>query len=340
MTEPRILVVGAGAIGCTLGGWLEQTYPGAVTLLARGSAAEAIRANGLTCYLQDHPDKRERVKPRVVTSLAGEALPDLTVITVKNYQLQGAAEQVAAAFGRGVPVIGLQNGLENQQILPRFFDTVIYGVAHYNAWLDTPGVAGALRKGPLVLAARPPQAAALEKAAEWLHRALPLYTTDRVDDAVVSKLVLNLTNSLMTLIDFPARQPSDRKLLQKLVTTFMAEGVAIARAAGYHEFKVPPSPTWPMIRAGAALPRFLTKRMFERNMAKLRLNSMAQDIRKGVDDTELDSLNGPLLAMADKHGLPVPVNRAVYRLCKERFAEKPFVPMGVKEVWAATRSSS
>jgi 2-dehydropantoate 2-reductase len=334
----RILVVGAGAIGCTLGAWLARAGH-AVTVLARGAAAEAVRANGLTTYVIDPPAEKASIPVRVVTTLAGEGLPDVVLITVKNYALDAAAGQVFAAFGRDVTIVGLQNGVENQAVLPRFFDTVIYGVMHFNAWLDAPGVAGALRRGPLVLAAPEAQAAALARVRALFAPALPTLTTHRVADAVYSKLILNLTNSVTTLIGFPTRPVSDLGAMQYVLSNLMAEGVASVKAAGMREYKVPGFPTWALIRVGATLPRVLTRGMFKKNLAKMRITSMAQDIQRGSDDNELESLNGPLLALADKHGVKAPVSRVVYTLCRERFAQKPFVPMDVRDVLAAVQKT-
>ena len=78
--------------------------------------------------------------------------------------------------------------------------------------------------------------------------------------------------------------------------------------------------------------------MFQRNVKKMVLSSMAQDVlSQGRGHTELDTINGYLLGLADEHGLAVPYNRTVYDLCRQRFARQPFEPMSVHEVWAEVR---
>jgi ketopantoate reductase len=81
----------------------------------------------------------------------------------------------------------------------------------------------------------------------------------------------------------------------------------------------------------------LTRPIFIRNLNKMTLNSMAQDIQRGRHDTELEDLNGYILQLAAHHGVDVPINRAVYALCREAFATEPFTPMGVREVWQRTK---
>jgi len=64
------------------------------------------------------------------------------------------------------------------------------------------------------------------------------------------------------------------------------------------------------------------------------VSSMAQDIiQRGGSDSELESINGYTLELADAHGVDAPYNRTVYELCREKFARPEFQPMDVEEVW-------
>jgi len=80
--------------------------------------------------------------------------------------------------------------------------------------------------------------------------------------------------------------------------------------------------------------------MFERNVRKMVISSTAQDlIQRGGSDTELKTINGALLKIADRVGHPAPYNRTVYELCKREFAKQPFAPRDVTEVWEAVRAA-
>ena len=69
------------------------------------------------------------------------------------------------------------------------------------------------------------------------------------------------------------------------------------------------------------------------------LSSMAQDIlQRGGAHSELESLNGYFIKLADEKNLSVPYNRAIYDLCKEEFSKPGFKPMDVKDVWARVES--
>ena len=148
-----ILVFGTGSIGTTLGAWLAEVRDD-VVLFSRGQAAEVLAGRGAEVYRRDAPEPPRRVSVRVETDLAAVGAPEVVFLTVKNYQLVEAADAIHEALGDGPIVVGLQNGAENQEVLPARFSRVVFAIASYNAWLDGPGVAGYQKKGPIVIAAR------------------------------------------------------------------------------------------------------------------------------------------------------------------------------------------
>jgi ketopantoate reductase len=75
--------------------------------------------------------------------------------------------------------------------------------------------------------------------------------------------------------------------------------------------------------------------MFKKNVKKMVISSMAQDIiQRGADASELDTINGYLLDLAKKHGAPAPYNQAIYDLCVREFGKDKFEPMDPADVWA------
>ncbi len=331
-----ILVFGTGAIGTTVGAWLTQSGAD-VCLLSRGATAEVLADKGIRLYRGEQPDRRDQVRVRVETDLARVGAPDIVLVTVKNYALEAASKQIREALGDGPIVVGLQNGIDNQRILPDRFSKVVYGIVNYNAWLDEPGIAGYQRKGPIVIAVPASEnPAARDRVAEALAPALNTIVTDRFDDAVYSKLVINLSNSLATLIGHGVREISDPDAFQRLLTNLTYEGTRIVRAAGYREFHVKGQPSWMLITIGAKVPRMLTRATFRRTVKTMVMTSMGQDVlQRGRNVTELESLNGVLIRLADQHGIAAPYNRTVHELCRQRFAASPFEPMDVRDVLAA-----
>jgi 2-dehydropantoate 2-reductase len=332
-----VLVFGAGAVGCTVGGWVAPHHS-SLTFFDRGPVAEALRKKGLTLYRQYQRDQAETIKVAVSDNLDDVPTPDVILLAVKTYSLDSVASLLRSKFGDRPTIVAFQNGVENQTILPKYFSRVVYGIVSYNAWIDEPGVVGYQKRGPLVVGTiLNLHRAEVANVAEILGSGVETIVTDHLQDAAHSKMIINLTNSFTTLIGHGFRELSDRKLFQKILSNLTYEGVRIARAAGYHECQVGGMPSWALITAAARLPGFVTKRPFEANVKKMVISSMAQDIlQRGGSDSELESLNGYFVTMAARQGLRVPYNRAIYDLCRESF-RPGFQPLDVRDVWERVR---
>ena len=333
--NPKILFFGAGAIGGTVGSWIAEKYEN-IFFLDKGEIANTLKTKGITTYCEDTPGNKVNVKVNVVTDLSQIPDADVIVVGVKNYSLDEVSKIIKAKYGDAPIIIAMQNGIENQKILPKYFSKVIYCVIGYNAWIDEPGIIGYQKKGPLVFGTiKNELTSEMNQLAKIFNLGVETIVVDHIQDAAHSKLIINLTNSLTTLIGHKFKEISDPALFQKLLTNLLLEGVNIARAAGYHECKIGGMPPWIKIWMGARLPRFITKGMFESNAKKMVLSSMAQDIlqRKG-HQSELDTINGYFIELADKYKINAPFNKVIYDLCKKEFAKPTFVPLDVKDVWA------
>jgi 2-dehydropantoate 2-reductase len=338
--SPEVVVFGAGPIGGSVGGWIAEKHEN-IFFLDQGAVAEGMCTRGITLYEAGRRRETERnVRVKVISDIAERPDADIILVAVKNYSLDAVARTIREKVGDRAVIVGLQNGVENQTILPRHFSRVVYGVIGYNAWMDEPGVIGYQKRGPVVLGTPDnslrPEA---EAVARLFNQGLPAPVTDHLGDVVHSKLILNLANSVTTLVGHGVRPVSSVALLQRVLSNTLHEGVRIVRAAGYREHRIAGMPSWRLLRAGAVLPGPLTRPLFRRNLRKMVISSMAQDvIQRGSSQTELDTINGYFLELAGKHGVAAPYNRAVYKLCRREFARPGFQPLDVREVWEAVRA--
>ncbi len=334
--DMKIVFFGAGAIGQSVGGWIAPHH-GNVYFLDRGEVAKIMKEKGISLFEQNKQDQKTSVRVKVIDDIGEAADADVIVIGVKNFSLDAVAKAVREKAGDRPVIIAMQNGVENQAILPKYFSKVIYCVIGYNAWFDQPGVVGYQKKGPLVFGTKDNELMEeMREIAGIFNRGVETVVVDHLQDAAHSKVIINLTNSLTTLIGHGFRPVSDEKLFQKLLTNLLYEGTRIATAAGYHECKIGGMPPWLLMKLGATLPQFLTRPMFRKNARKMVMSSMAQDIiQRGGHDSELETINGYMVGLAEKHNIDAPYNRAIYELCRREFAKKKFEPMDIRDVWAA-----
>jgi 2-dehydropantoate 2-reductase len=267
MADPKILFIGPGAIGGSVAAWVAENYP-ATFVMGHGPTLAALRQNGLTTYRFDAPDATRRtMRPTIVDRPGAVTDATIVVLTVKNYSLEAVARQVKDELGDRPIVVSIANGIDNQRILPKLFSKVIYGVASYNARRETPGVIGYQHKLPLLIGTLDNALGAeLSLVQSVLGRGCPTEIATRMQDAIHTKIVVNLTNALDALVGRGAQPPSSAAIFQRLLTQTLWEGVRTIRAAGHREYRVPGMPSF-ALHLTATLPDWLVRPLLSRRCA-------------------------------------------------------------------------
>ncbi|MCP3927208.1 MAG: ketopantoate reductase family protein [Desulfobacterales bacterium] len=332
--DMKIVVFGAGAVGATVGGWLSVHHK-KLYFFDHDPVSKALKENGITLYHGDEPEKKKKYKVNVIENINELKDADIIILSVKNYNLDEVAQSIKEVAGDKPYIISMANGIENQKILPKYFSKVIYSVISYNAWVDEPGVVGYQTKGKLIFGTPDNSLPEdMNTLSVNFKRVLDIDISENILDAVHTKIIINLTNALTTLIGHGFKPISDFDIFQILLPNTLYEGVKVVKAAGYKECTIGEYPSWLLLTIGAKLPRFMARGIFKKNVAKMKMSSMTQDIIKMENsDSEIESLTGYIVDLANKYGIAVPFNKAILDLCRERFAREKFKPMDVTEVW-------
>ena len=331
--KPNVLIVGAGAIGLTLTGWIFP-YNVNLHLLARGESVVAIRRRGLKLTQVGQENSSVAVPVNIVESLDEVSVPEIIILTVKNYDLDQTARAIHRQLGGVEPIVAsLQNGVENERILPKYFSRVVYGVVCYNAWREGPGEAAYVKRGYVVVGAlRNDLRAELQSVSDVLNPGLECFVTDRLLDAAHCKLAINLINALMALVGFRKRSIESEKILVHMTTRLLEEGVQALQAAGVKEHYLGSLPSWSDIKAAVHIPESNENPLYDFIVNRVGPTSMTQDVFGGKANTELESLNGYMLGLAHRAGVAMPINQAIYEIAKERFCPN-FKPIEEIDLW-------
>jgi 2-dehydropantoate 2-reductase len=337
--ESTIVIYGIGGIGATLGGWLSQKNDN-VYLLARGDNARALKSNGLILknVVSDNVDT---IKVNVIEDLNEIPKIDVVVITVKNYDLEEVARDISEKLGDKPIVVGLQNGFKNQRILPKYFTKIIYAVVVQSGWVEEPGVIGTRGKGHLTIG-NPENIypEITEKVAKILNLGIPTRITQHFQDAAHSKLIINLSNATFTLISSELKNDDAIFELWNIYMNVYLEGVEVVMAAGYKEYELEGLPSWEKTKLRKNLDKATAVNNFKRYFKYSWFNSMAQDmIHRKKNQSELESLTGYLIKLANSLNIEIPYNKMIYKLCKEQFKKVPYHPLSVEIVWEKINES-
>ncbi len=319
--RPRVAVYGAGSIGCHLGGALAPFAD--VTLIGRPAAMDTLRSTGLTLTGGGRPARR--VAPgglRVATGPAGVAEAAYVLVTVKSADTVAAAREMGPHLAPGAVLASFQNGLRNPALLAASLagHTVLTGMVPYNVVRTGPGAFHQGSAGALMVEDRP-EAAAL---AALLGRAgLPVRVRADMREVQHAKLLMNLNNAVNALSGLPLREQLGQRAYRGCLALCQSEALAAFRAAGIRPARlgpVPPSLTPGVLRLPDAIFRRLAG-------ASLRIDAHArsstwEDLRRGRP-TEIDSLQGEVVALAARHGVPAPANSRLITLIRLMEAAGP-----------------
>jgi 2-dehydropantoate 2-reductase len=286
-----------------------------VTLIGRPAAMAAVERDGLT--LTGPGDARRRVRElTTATDAAGAEGADYVLVTVKSADTRLAARELAEHLAPGAVVISFQNGLHNPEVLRAELPghRVLAGMVPYNVVRSGPAAVHQGSGGALMVedapAARPFAAAA---------RAGGLNLTLRPDMPAVqaAKLLMNLNNAVNALSGLPLREQLGARAYRACLARCQREALAAFRAAGIAPARLGPvPPRWtPLV---LRLPDALFRRLAAAGLridARAR-SSMWEDLQRGRP-TEIDSLQGEVIALAGRHGLSAPANARLVALVRE-----------------------
>jgi 2-dehydropantoate 2-reductase len=305
----RFVVLGSGAIGGVVGARLFQA--GAeVIVIARGAHYEAIAARGLTL---------ETPTERVTLAIPAASHPaevrwqehDVVLLAVKGQDTLAALGALRAAAGSGIPLVCLQNGVENERVAARRFSDV-YGavVMSPTAHLE-PGIVQAYATtvtGAIDVGCYPSGIDALcETVCTHLRGAR--YESDPRPDIMRykhAKLLTNLGNAVQAVCghDADTRELSARAL---------AEGREVLQAAG-----IPYDAEYV-----ADLPRRWERWQVGEIAGRARGGGSSwQSVVRGTGTIESDYLNGEIVLRGRQAGVATPVNVTLQRLAEQTARER------------------
>ncbi|WP_436531207.1 ketopantoate reductase family protein [Actinoplanes sp. HUAS TT8] len=292
----RFVIIGAGAVGASVAA--ELFRGGAeVVLVARGAQLAALRAGGLR-YIR--PDGEYTLTIPVAGGPGEVALTgdDVLVLSTKTQDTASAVREwawqpVKRADGRDgvaageLPIVTLQNGMDNERTVLRSFAQVIGGVVSIPATFVVPGeVVNHAEPVPAVLhLGRYPGGpdAVTDRVADGLRAGR--FTVRVVDDIrayKAGKLLGNMANTLDALYPAsPLRAAAVKKLQAEARAVYRAAGIEPAELdlGDFREGVIASHPT-----VGASTRQSLTRAVLP----------------------ETDYLDGEIVLLGRLHGVPTP----------------------------------
>jgi 2-dehydropantoate 2-reductase len=245
--------------------------------------------------------------PRATADAAELPPCDFGIVATKAMHTEPAIAATAHAFADGC-VATVQNGIGNEETLARHVERVIRGTTFPAGKLVEPGhvqwdVKGDTTFGPYD--ERVPLTE-VERLADACTRAgMPAHAVEDARGPQWRKVIFNAsTNPIGALTGLTHGRVCERLDLRALVSGLVDEGKAVATEQGIEL---------------DADPEELIDHAAKPEVAYDHKASMLQDV-EARRPTEVDFLNGGIVRFGEEHGVPTPLNAAIWALVKGREA--------------------
>ncbi|MDO6579545.1 2-dehydropantoate 2-reductase [Alteromonas stellipolaris] len=330
--KANIVILGAGSIGCYLGGCL-LSIGANVTLIGRARLKDQIANDGLT--LTDWRGRNTKIKPADVNfteSAEVMARADYILVCVKSGDTQEAASLIAQyeisdPLKDNPVVISFQNGVRNGRVLSECLPnyTVMKGMVPFNVLGQGDGHFHCGTEGDLCIEDKSGQAKDLVGLLEMAN--LPVKVFKDLTSVQWGKLLMNLNNAVNALSGSPLLEQLNDSAYRKVMAVVLKEALGTMKAAGIEPAKtgkvIPKLMPYIM-----SLPNFLFEKVAA---ATLKIDpqarsSMYEDLALNRK-TEVDYLNGEIVALGEAHHVSTPANTAILKLIKAAESANDGSPM-------------
>lgn len=298
----KIAIVGAGGVGGYLGGVLARAGH-TVALIARGEHLQAIRERGLRVQ-SVHGDFE--IRPAWATDDPAEVgQTELTIFTVKAYDIASTAELSKPLVGSQTMILPLENGVESPAHLGRYFGptSVLGGAVWIVSAVVEPGLIHQQSQFRRIVLGEldgriTERLAALREVLS--QSGFVVETTQEIEKVLWTKLLFIASFSGITSVTrAPAGAVMASAESRLLLKRAMQEVEAVARARG--------------------LP--LEAEVVEQTMAFVErleataTSSMQRDVLAGRR-LEYDALNGAVVRAGHAMGVPTPLHEFLWTCLK------------------------
>ncbi|MDO3722606.1 2-dehydropantoate 2-reductase [Marinobacter sp. chi1] len=310
---PRILIFGAGSVGCYVGGRL-MSGGAEVVMIGRPRLRQVFDESPLVLTDYEGFHFETQLGPDLFTedaSVAADA--DLVLVTVKSAASAEAGKTLAKYLRPGTPVISLQNGISNVETLrSQLPDARVFaGMIPFNVLQKTPGHFHHGTEGHLMAekhACLEPFLSAFESCG------LALELREDMTSVMWSKLLLNLNNPINALSNVPLLEELSDRNYRLCLALAQKETLALLDMAKIDTVQLTAIPM-SLIPKVMSLPNWLFQRVAQKMLAidPIARSSMWEDLEAGRP-TEVDWINGEVVKLANSLGKKAPANQRLTEL--------------------------
>ena len=301
----KIVMLGAGALGSTIGGTLAMGGNDVHFVDMWQEHVDLINKDGLH-MTNEKEDWYVRVDARTTADTIGEA--DLVIVLVKSFATKQAVEQLKQTnvIGKNTLVMSLQNGLGNEETIASVIgsENVISGKTYVGGRLIQAGYisAGVQGKWTYIGELNGEITDRIQTVCNVFNDAgLLCEVSDNIKGLIWDKLLINVAaGALCGITRLPYGPLYEEDYIKDVAEAAIQEGIQVAKAAGV--VLKSEDPQYPWVAASEGLPGTFKTSILQ-----------SLELKR---PTEIDFINGSIVEWGKKYGIATPVNQTLVACVK------------------------
>jgi 2-dehydropantoate 2-reductase len=323
MTRYKILVQGVGGIGGVMAARLIRAGHETTLVTSNPAITQAINEEGLRVKTLKE-EFTQRVKAfTTLDELPADSRHDFSLLIMKANSVVDVARATVPFLepGKGY-LVTCQNGIVEDAVAAAVgADKVVSAIIGWGGTMHSPGVYEKTGPGAIHIGELDGRVTDRVKLlAGVLKSVTPVVVSENMRGALWSKLSINcIITTIGALTGEVLGQMLKDRTIRRVFLEVYREVVDTAEARGVKLVRIAAHPKLLYLKANAGwlskLIKDLLMRVVGLRYGKLR-SSMLQSLERGRK-TEIDFLNGYVVAQAKEAGVDVPFNQALVRIVKE-----------------------
>ena len=301
----KIVMLGAGALGSTIGGTLAMGGNDVHFVDMWQEHVDLINKDGLH-MTNEKEDWYVRVDARTTADTIGEA--ELVIVLVKSFATKQAVEQLKQTnvIGKNTLVMSLQNGLGNEETIASVIgsENVISGKTYVGGRLIQAGYisAGVQGKWTYIGELNGEITDRIQTVCNVFNDAgLLCEVSDNIKGLIWDKLLINVAaGALCGITRLPYGPLYEEDYIKDVAVAAIQEGIQVAKAAGV--VLKSEDPQYPWVAASEGLPGTFKTSILQ-----------SLELKR---PTEIDFINGSIVEWGKKYGIETPVNQTLVACVK------------------------
>jgi 2-dehydropantoate 2-reductase len=311
----KIAVIGAGAIGSLIAGYLKQKDKD-IILVGHAEAAKKIKEDGL-----DISGVRGNYKIRIDALEKLTSQPDLAIITTKTQDIVGALEENKGFLSDSL-VLTTQNGVQADNIVAGFIPSqnIISSIVMFGATLKEPAKAVHNFEGNWIIGRIfGKNDEKVFEISKLLNEIFPTVVAEGIKGMKYLKIFVNANNCLAAILGKSMQETFADIRIASISIAIWREGLDIIKETAINLVSLPDFPVERVIKL-TSLPNNEAAKIFSQIMTALSKEPLYGSILQSIQrnrPSEIDYINGEFVRLAQEYKSQAPLNKKLVEMVYE-----------------------